>query len=509
MRRRVPRTIVMTSAVALAIAGLSPGVAGGVEDPYLTLGPDAPGGSTLTPIINSGETFGDDFLFEGIPDGIGWIDNDDGTVDVYVAHEQSRVPFLGEADFEDSSVSRLTLDAADAASIMAADVPLPPEAGFIRFCSAFIAGEAEGFDEPIFFANEESNDVIAAPPGAVYGRDPAVAPLRQAGYAVALNTVTGEYDEIGGMGRHNHENTVVVPGDWDEVAALSGDDTFNAPSSQLYMYLADSPDALLADEGHLWAFRVTHTDGGPVDELDAFNGANDYGDIETGDDWQGQFVRVPRKIALGKTRNETPQDALENWSNANNVFQFIRVEDIAYDRNDPHVVYFADTGERRAVADATTGRLMRGSSSTFGPYPNGRIFRMELDPSEPRKVVSFSILLDADAGGYNNQAVMHQPDNIDTSAKSLMVQEDSSQAPNSRIWRYDLATQTWSVVASVNQSSWESSGIVDASAVFGDGAWLVDVQAHGSAYWVDSEVVGAVTYKREAGQLLLMKLPGT
>jgi hypothetical protein len=104
---------------------------------------------------------------------------------------------------------------------------------------------------------------------------------------------------------------------------------------------------------------------------------------------------------------------------------------------------------------------------------------------------------------------MHQPDNIDTSAKSLMVQEDSSQAPNSRIWRYDFATQTWSVVASVNQSSWESSGIVDASAVFGDGAWLVDVQAHGSAYWVDSEVVGAVTYKREAGQLLLMVLPGT
>jgi hypothetical protein len=44
---------------------------------------------------------------------------------------------------------------------------------------------------------------------------------------------------------------------------------------------------------------------------------------------------------------------------------------------------------------------------------------------------------------------------------------------------------------------------------FGDGAWLVDVQAHGSAYWVDSEVVGGVTYNREAGQLLLMKLPGT
>jgi hypothetical protein len=508
MRRRVFRTIITTSAVALAIAGLSPGVAGGVEDPYLTLGPDAPAGSTLTPIINSGETFGDDFMFEGIPDGLGWIDNDDGTVDVYVAHEQSRVPFLGEADFVDSSVSRLTLDASNPASILGGDVPLPPSAGFIRFCSAFIAGEAEGFDEPTFFANEESNDVISVPAGAVYGPDPSLAPQRQAGYAVALNTVTGDYDVIAGMGRHNHENTVVVPGDWDGVAALSGDDTFNAPSSQLYMYLASSPDALLADQGQLFGLRVTHTDAGPVDELDPFNGANDYGDIETGEDWAGRFVRVPRKVALGTTK-QRPQDALENWSNENNIFQFIRVEDIAYDRNDPHVVYFADTGERRAIPNPETGRLMRGGSSTFGPYPNGRIFRIELGTRDPRKVVSFSILLDADAGGYNNPSVMHQPDNMDTSQNSLMVQEDSGQAPNSRIWRYDLATQMWSVVASVNQASWESSGIVDASAVFGDGAWLVDVQAHGSAFWVDSEMVGGVTYKREAGQLLLMKLPGT
>jgi hypothetical protein len=82
-----------------------------------------------------------------------------------------------------------------------------------------MAGEAEGFDEPIFFANEETNDVVAVLSGAVYGPDPSLDSLRQAGYAVALNTVTGSYDEIAGMGRHNHENTVVVPGGWDVVAA--------------------------------------------------------------------------------------------------------------------------------------------------------------------------------------------------------------------------------------------------------------------------------------------------
>ena len=314
------------------------------------------------------------------------------------------------------------------------------------------------------------------------------------------------------MGRHNHENTVIVPGGWDETVALSGDDTFVAPASQLYLYKADTPDEMLADAGALFAFRVTGTQAGPVTPEDPFNGANDYGDIVVGDHWTGEFIEVPPDVAKGDLPDVTPQKGLEDWSNANNVFQFIRVEDIAYDDHEPNVVYFADTGERRARANATTGRLERVTSpSNFvGPYPNGRIFRMELDPSDPTKVLDFSILHDADPLGINNPAAMHQPDNIDTSAASLMVQEDSAQAPFSRIWRYDFATETWSVVASVNHQAWESSGIVDASVAFGPGAWLVTVQAH--SIFVDQSgtpTPGQTIDKREGGQLLLVRFPGT
>ena len=476
---------------------------------------DAPPGSRGTALIASGDVFDSDFMFEGIPDGVGWVDNGDGTVDVYVTHEQSHVPFQNLADFVDSSISRLTINTRTNL-IVDAEVALPPSEGFIRFCSAFMAGAAEGFLSPVFFANEESDDDIAVPAGAIYGSDPFFAPdnTREAGYAVALDVATGEYTEIPGMGRHNHENTVVVPGGWNEAVALSGDDTFNAPSSQLYLYKAATPSGLVTDNGHLWAFRVTETDEGPVDEEDPFNGANDYGDITSGDDWQGEFIQVPDDVADGTLTTEAPQAGLQNWSNANNVFQFIRVEDIAYDRNNPRVVYFADTGERRARPDldasdpdAPDGRLDRGPSSFNGPYPNGRIFRMEFSPTDPTVVTSFSILLNNDPGGLNNPDVMHQPDNIDTSANSLMVQEDSGQAPNSRIWRYDFATEEWTVVASVREAAWESSGIVDASDAFGDGSWLVTVQAHD--VFVDSEVVGTVTFKREGGQLLLLRLPGT
>jgi hypothetical protein len=508
---RVRRTKVVLGAMllALVLTALPSAAAPGFvtkQAPMLALAAGAPAKSSVRPLISVGEVV-QGVLFEGIPDGIGLAPGRKNTVDVFVNHEQSHVPFGGQADFVDSSVTRWTLSRGNP-RVVGASVALPASAGFIRFCSSFMAGPAEGFDRYVLLTNEESDDDIAVPPGATYGPDPAIAPNREAGYAVALDVATGDYGPIAGMGRHNHENTVVVPGGWDEVVSLSGDDTFAAPSSQLYQYAAATPDALVADEGTLYGFRVTATQAGPVDPADPFNGANDYGDIVVGDDWQGEFIPVPDDVADGTTAL-APQAGLEAWSNENNVFQFIRVEDIAYDRNQPNVVYFADTGERRALPNPATGRLMRGPSGTSGPYPNGRIFRMVLDPADPRHVLSFSILLDSDLGGYDNLDVMHQPDNVDTSMNSLMVQEDSSQAPNSRIWRYDFATQTWSVVASVLDAAWESSGIVDASAWFGPGAWLVDVQAHGLFVDQDTTTVPGVTLKREGGQLLLLKIPGS
>ena len=50
---------------------------------------------------------------------------------------------------------------------------------------------------------------------------------------------------------------------------------------------------------------------------------------------------------------------------------------------------------------------------------------MVLDPADPLHVLGRSILLNNDLGGYNNLDVMHQPDDMATSTKSLMVQEDT------------------------------------------------------------------------------------
>jgi hypothetical protein len=157
-------------------------------------------------------------------------------------------------------------------------------------------------------------------------------------------------------------------------------------------------------------------------------------------------------------------------------------------------------------------------------------------------VLSFSILIEGDDAPVKAPNEIHQPDNIESTPRSLLIQEDpgSSQqfpvgsdtpgsgnfdpaATTARIWQHDLASGANRVAAKVNQAAdegptdvdaagrgslgaWESSGIVDASSVFGPGAFLVDVQA--GTLVIDEEVRGTLTYQRDGGQLGLLRIPG-
>jgi hypothetical protein len=513
MRARIWRPAALVPAAALSL--LATAHLASADPPFFTSTPamatldaSVPDGTQLLPIISVGDAVGG-FTFEGIPDGIGVMPGAGGNADVFINHEQSRVPFGGFADFDWASVSHLTLDASG--GVLAGSEPLPDSAGFQRFCSSTMAGPNEGLSSYVYLTGEEAPERVAVPAGAPYGADPAYAPAndRQSGYSVALDPVTGDFTQVAGLGRHNHENEMVLPGDWDQIAILSGDDTFTppAPASQLYLYLANDEDEIWADEGTLWAFRATERNGVKVNAANPLNNANDYSDILLGDHFQGRFIRVPERIAKGLTSAE-PQTALENWSNANNVFQFIRIEDSAYDPTvgpaENPVMYFSDTGSGGVVESSTTGQLTAGA----GPFNRGRVFRMEFAPDNPRKVVDLSILLD---GNFSSNPfagnALRAPDNLGTSGHSLMVQEDTTSQV-SRILRYDLGTGDWSVVAAVNNQQWESSGIVDASDFYGPGTWLLDVQAH-TINVEGPTLIDGVSYKTEGGQLILLTLPGS
>jgi hypothetical protein len=513
-------TLVLALAASTAAAPGGKGKAGFRTeiDAMLKPGVDAPPDVVIDPIISVGDELDSGFLFDSIPDGISIVRHGKGRVDLYVNHETSLVPFPGTlTDYTNSHVDLLGVNQWSAGVLDGIDA-IPSEANYQRFCSNFLATAEQGFDREILFANEEATDIVNRQGLAWPVPNPDGSQPEQAGVVVALDIATGEYRSIYGMGRHNHENSVAIPG-YDELVVLSGDDTFSAPSSQLYSYIAGDTDAVWNDEGDLWAF---------VGE----EGFNDYGDLALGDDITGEFIPVPRNVAIGD------QNGLEAWSNANNVFQFIRIEDIAYDRGDPHVVYFADTGEPRAIADPATGRLQRGPSGTMGPYPNGRIFRMVLDDDDPTQVDSLTVLIDADPLGPGNPLAMHQPDNIETTADSLLIQEDpgshnqfalsNPEGVGARVWKYDLSSGALDAVIEVDQSldeapgydvdpsaaanrgAWESSGIIDASSIWGPGWFLIDVQAGSLILEREDGMLAdrAVTFEREGGQLLRVRIPG-
>jgi hypothetical protein len=505
------RALLAAAALVIALPASTSGAQGYPPQPIPSFVKDLPAGGLAIPLINSGDVF-NGTTFEGIPDGIGIMPVGDGSqyIDVFINFEQSHVPFSGFADHEDSSVQRARLDVGTK-QIVKLREELPAKAGFIRFCSANMVGPDQGFPDYTFLTNEESNDVLTVPPGAPYGSDPSVAPYRQAGYSVWLDAKTGMYKAIPGAGRVNHENTVVVPGGWSNIVALTGDDTFAAPSSQLYMYSAANAGAFKQDNGSLWAFRVTSKNGTAVDPALATNNANDYLDMTLGDTMTGQFIPVPADYAQG-THGGNPQADLENWSNANNVFQFIRVEDIAYDPDAPRTVYFADTGS--TVQPDLAGERMRSG----GTAQRGRIFKMVLNPSNPTLVDSFTVFAD----GNNASTNFIRPDNVGLSQNGIMVQEDNSAPPgvptDNDIWLYSFGTDSWTRVATVTQTAAETSGIVDASEWLGDGWWVFDIQSHSTqesfgtgSYTVPitNVVISGFTIRRELGQLSLLYIPGS
>ncbi len=576
-----PRLIAI-GAVALLIAATAPASAagGGVLTSQARMLTPVGAGVTVTPIITVGETAGDDgYIFEAIPDGIALKPRGKGTVEVYVNHETSRVPFPyplppgvpttanAQNDFDNAQLSRLILNQ-KSAGVQTGKLVITSDQNYQRFCSNYLATAAEGFERELLFTNEETPDWVNRT-GKAWPTTVGAPTAREGGVVVAYDPKTNKDRPIWGMGRHNHENAVPIPG-FDDLVLLSGDDTFtNNPSqSQLYSYIAPNADAVWNDQGSLWAFVSDDAD------------YQVYEDFVPGDTTaiEGHFIEVPRLIATGRKADGTelmsadvpaslggpypapptgsswqrdpvtgigvdgPQWVLEYWSQQHDVFDFVRVEDIAYDKRPDmsNVVYIVDSGRGTAP---TQPAPPTPPVPTFGPglSTNGRVWKMVLDPADPKHVTALSILIEGDDHAVKDPNEIHQPDNLESTANGLYITEDpgSSQqfpvtstdpaATTARVWQYRFDSGQQRVVLKVDQSadeqgtdepvsptgnlgSWEATGIVDASAIFGPGAFLINVQAH--TLWVEAApgddnfppLGGDFMDKREGGQLLLVRI---
>jgi hypothetical protein len=586
MASRVRRTLPLGFSALLVSSILLPGAAAAADDDNTSGFRTAQGsmltpvmaGVEVTPLLTVGDVLASGYRYEAIPDGISVRPRGQGRVDLFVNHETGKVPFPyvtaaptaanGENDFDNSQVSRLILNQ-KSAGVLNGSLVIDSSSGYQRFCSNFLATAAQGFDRDILFTNEESPDYVIRqeaswpPPLSNAGAE-------EVGLVVALDVQTGKHHPIYGMGRHNHENSVAIPG-YDDLVVLSGDDTFTSgpltgvfaagavpAQSQLYSYIAPDTDSLLADEGTLYAF-VSDTPG----VRNYYQVLPNSGTVVT-----GHFIPVPRNIATGLNENgspiqaadmgyplppangswqtdlrftspnvgiDGPQWVMEYWSDINNVFQFVRIEDIADDKRPgmSNVTYLVDSGRGRAASASLDTPNFKST--------NGRVWKMVLDPNDPTVVTSMTVFVEGDDNPVKTLSEVHQPDNIETTAGGILLTEDpgssqqfpsgatDSNATTARLW-YVPFSGSPQVVAKVNQSAdggatdvdgraagnwgaWESTGIVDASAAFGPGAFLINVQAH--TLWVekaDGEDNYApagpdFTYKREGGQLLLVRIP--
>jgi hypothetical protein len=55
---------------------------------------------------------------------------------------------------------------------------------------------------------------------------------------------------------------------------------------------------------------------------------------------------------------------------------------------------------------------------------NGRIWKMVLDPDNPKQVDSFGVFIEGDDNAVKTLAEIHQPDNVETTPPGLLVTED-------------------------------------------------------------------------------------
>ena len=268
---------------------------------------------------------------------------------------------------------------------------------------------------------------------------------------------------------------------------LAFENSVACPAPGLNTIVAGTDDG---QGGQVYVYVGTKTGAGtPVEKAGLTNGLL-YGLKVTGfpaEDATTGIPTAPFTLApMGNVENSTGA-ALDAASVAAGVTTFNRPEDSAWDPSKPSDLYFVTTA-------SFTG--------------NSRLWRARFtDISNPLAGGTIEMLL----GGSEGQKMM---DNIavDKRGHVMIVEDVGNNAHIGRVLRYDVATDTLSVVAQHDPNRFltgatafltqdeEASGIIDASDLLGDGWFLLDVQAHYNVG--DPELV-------EGGQYLALFDPAT
>ena len=484
---------------------------------------------TVGEVVNGLQAGSSVYVPPGIFDGMGAYDNGDGTYSVLVNHELAssagyQMNVAGLTGITPGSASGVA-GARISRFIVAKDIdgnaangfqskvlsgglaydnvispdPSFAKGGFNRFCSANLAPAGQfsgrGFADSLFLVGEESGS------GRFFALDPSGEDL----YHVPAFG-------LGGW----ESATAVDTGSANTVAVMLFDDT-SGIANYLYLWVgtktAGSTDFLArngiaAASGSLYAWKANDI----ANTQAALNGVNLNTPVN------GSWVQLGTGTQVAALASASD---LRSLASAQGAMAFVRIED-----GD------VDPVSGRKVAFNTTG----GSGDDL--YGNTNIIDLTNAFDANGQVVSgattaLRVLVDADRlTGVARQNGVRNPDNLAWSANGrLYIQEDRSLpagvgdgsfgSEEASIWSVDVLTGSADRWAQIDRSSvptaygqsdsspsdggnWESSGVIDVSAIYGTAAgtyFLSTVQAHS----LTNGNLNGTPYLVEGGQIDLIK----
>jgi len=460
-------------------------------DPYLL--PSVPGVQTVS-ILTVGDSVGG-YRMVGIPDGLGALRDPRHHVTLLMNHELGGTSgVVRKHGSKGAFVSRWTLDRRSLEIVAGEDFTLSAQQVFLwdtatrqhvrgttaweRHCSADLPRpaaffhEGKGTRERIYVNGEEVSR------GRAWAR-------------VVTGVHAGEAWQLPRLGRMAFENVVASPYPQDRTVVVLTDDgslstapiAANFPG-EVYVYVGTKTthghpvEQAGLTNGTLLGITVTVGGHRVTEESNAFG----LGNAVSGYVGAGRFGLAD----LGDVSALGPLE-LQQASIDAGVMRFRRPEDSAWDPRRRHRtdVYFV---------------------TTASPTSNCRLWRLRFDDVEhPERGGTIEILLDGDEG-----QMMLDNVTIDRRGRILMQEDPGNNPRVAKIWLYQIGTGELVEVAAHNPRFFdatvadhsafitqdeESSGIIDAGHILGDGWFLLDVQAHKVSS--DSELV-------EGGQLLAM-----
>ena len=529
MRIRIP---IAVGVIALVAGSLT--VPASAESNFSYMEPVAPGVS-LKVLATAGDVI-DGVMWQGIPDGIGVLrDGDDLTV--FVNHELSSTnavaSAIGRANgaATASTVSALNLDTSSMTVTSARDLlatvswynyatgaygstPTAPAGAAAkddfgspnhtkalnRFCSSHMAQPGDlaysttdasghrityGYTGPAYFTGEEGSDESRA----------------------FVMDNSGNLVQLPRLGLAAWENFLVAPKTGMRTVVMGNEDG-SATDSQLWMYVGKK-----GKEGD-WVTRAGLSNG-QLYVMSINNIANDNAfRASLGKNVASPVTFNPINTSLSGVQQNGAARVLGT--------EMARVEDGAFDPNNPNDYYFVTT-ESNKDPRATAPNPATPSVTRDG----GALWRVRFtDVKNPLAGATITMLLDGSEAPY-----LSKPDNIEVDAAgNVLIQEDpGSNDLTARVLAYRIADSKISVLtkfvdryfkpgsAAFITRDEESSGITDVSEFLRTGPtdktsyYVYDAQVHASTLASRPDLAGssaaikaALTAAIEGGQLYVM-----